>query len=171
MKPGLAILLAYPALACAPVADRPACLTAEELVAVLSASLGLEGASVEVLDHTRNPLPAGTAEFKPADLSPAGLWRGTWRYGEGRSTPVWARVRVKDRNGRTLAEWREGAAPEVLRGDIVRVEARSGGVRIAFEAAAESSGRRGDTVLVRNPDNGQRFRAIVEAAGKVAVQK
>jgi hypothetical protein len=171
MKLALAILLACPALACTPLPARETCLTAEALAPVLAASLGMEGVSLEVLDHTRNPLPPGWAEFARADLASGGLWRGTWRYGEGRSMPIWARVRVRDRDGETLAEWRQAEAPEVLRGGVVRVEVRSGSVRIAFDALAESSGRRGEAVLIRNPENGQRLRAIVEAAGKVAIQK
>ena len=50
-----------------------------------------------------------------------------------------------------------------------------GGVRarfdLAFDAAAETSGRVGEAITVRNPGNGQRFRAIVEAKGKAGVRK
>jgi flagella basal body P-ring formation protein FlgA len=42
---------------------------------------------------------------------------------------------------------------------------------VAFDAAAESSGHVGEHVIVRNPANGQRFRAVVEAHGKVGIRK
>jgi flagella basal body P-ring formation protein FlgA len=59
----------------------------------------------------------------------------------------------------------------IARGDQVRVEVHSGAVLLAFDAAAESSGHTGEAVTVRNPANGQRFRAVVEGPGKVGIQK
>jgi len=60
---------------------------------------------------------------------------------------------------------------EVEAGSTVQVQARSGAARLSFEARAESPGRTGDTVLVRNPATGKRFRAVVEAKGRVAVEE
>lgn len=142
-----------------------------ELLQTLEAAL--EGrARVELVDHTRTPVPLGHLEFTREGLDASGLWRGRVVYGDHRSVPVWARVRVSEREtGRPIAIWRVPEEPLVERGDPVEVEVRSGGVRLAFRAAAESGGRAGEAVLVRNPASGQRFRAVVEARGKVGIQK
>jgi flagella basal body P-ring formation protein FlgA len=66
-------------------------LTAEKLLPALQASL--PGALIEILDFSRYAVPAGTLEFKRDGLTPAGFWRGRVVY-EGRSAPVWAKVRV-----------------------------------------------------------------------------
>ena len=60
---------------------------------------------------------------------------------------------------------------EVERGEKVNVEVKSGEARLSFDAVAESSGRAGESVLIKNPDNGRRFQARVEAKGKVVVTK
>src|SRR5271170_626401 len=57
---------------------------------------------LEVTAHSREVLTAGEAQFplsgasKPSPLHPesAVLWRGYWRALDGRSTPIWARVRA-----------------------------------------------------------------------------
>jgi hypothetical protein len=121
---------------------------------------------VEILDFSRNPLPVGKPEFKASGLSPNGLWRGRWLYGDNRSVPIWARVRLP---GTILPK--PVPEREIGRGDKVRVEVKSGGVLLGFDAEAESSGHIGERVTVRNPVNGQRFRAIVEAPGKVGIRK
>jgi len=146
-------------------------LTEARLLPVLAAELDMPGARIEILDFTRNALPLGTLEFARSGLSPKGLWRGSLLYGEHRSVPIWARVRITAPDGQTVAEWQTPAQPVVLRGDTVRVEVLSGGVRLAFDAPAESSGHSGEAVVVRNPANGQRFRAIVEAAGQVKIER
>ncbi len=58
---------------------------------------------------------------------------------------------------------------EVQRGDTVEVEVESGAARLNFQGTAESGGRQGDRVMVKNPENGQRFAAQVEGKGKVSV--
>jgi flagella basal body P-ring formation protein FlgA len=60
---------------------------------------------------------------------------------------------------------------EVEAGQTVEVQARLGAARLTFEARAESGGRVGDRVVVRNPTTGKRFRATVEANGKVTVEE
>jgi flagella basal body P-ring formation protein FlgA len=69
-------------------------LTAEELLPVLRSALNIEGAGIEILDYGRYPVPRGTLEFTRAGLTATGLWRGRIVYAEGRSAPVWAKVRV-----------------------------------------------------------------------------
>jgi hypothetical protein len=147
-------------------------LTAERLLPVLEKALGETG--IEILDLGRYLLPPGTIEFTRAGLAPSGLWHGRVVSPEGRSTPVWVKIRMD----RLEMDGKESAAlqppsnqPEVGRGDRVAVEVHSGAARLAFEAKAESSGHAGDSVLVRNPENGRLFQAKVEGKGKVLVQR
>lgn len=128
----------------------------------------LKTPGLEILDFSHNPLPAGRAEFLANGLSPSGLWRGRWLFGDNRSMPIWARVRSV---GSPATARPPTAGPEIGRGDTVRVEVTSGGVLLAFDAAAENSGHTGERVTVRNPDNGQRLRAVVEAPGKAGIRK
>jgi hypothetical protein len=140
-------------------------LNSEILLDVLSSAGGVP--DIEIIDFSRNALPVGKPQFRADGLSASGLWRGRWLYGENRSVPIWARVQV---TGRTIPH-HSASQPEIKPGDTVRVEVRSGGVLLAFEAAAESSGHVGEPVTVRNPANGQRFRAVVEDRGKVGIRK
>ncbi|MEP6961261.1 MAG: flagella basal body P-ring formation protein FlgA [Acidobacteriota bacterium] len=145
-------------------------LTAAGLEDVLRANIN---ARIEVLDFSHNPLPRGTLDFPLSGLATSGLWRGRVVYGENRSAPVWARVRVTDViTGKPIVTPHSASAsPEVNRGATVRVEVSSGGVLLAFDGTAESAGRRGEAVVVRNTENGQKFRAVVEGPGKVAIRK
>lgn len=146
-------------------------LERDALLETLAAALG-RPAEIEVLDYSRRPLPVGRLEFRSGSLSSTGLWSGRLLYGENRSVPIWVRVRVTDpASGKSIAAPASSAGAEVLRGQSVRVEVTSGGVLLAFDAAAESSGHIGEAVTVRNPVNGQRFRAIVEAKGKAGIRK
>jgi flagella basal body P-ring formation protein FlgA len=61
--------------------------------------------------------------------------------------------------------------PDVQHGDKVEVTVSVGHVVLSFEAVAESSGHTGETVIVRNPENGRRFVARVQEAGKVGIRK
>jgi hypothetical protein len=61
--------------------------------------------------------------------------------------------------------------PEVQRGERVAVTVLCGAVQVKFDAETESSAHIGETVIVRNPENGRRFIARVEEAGKVVVKK
>jgi hypothetical protein len=126
---------------------------------------------VEIIDFSQQALPLGIPEFLEGGLDRSGMWHGRMIYGENRSVPVWARVRITDPSGRTIVTGRSSKGPEIAKGDAVRVEISSGGVLLQFDAAAESAGHVGEQVTVRNPVNGQRFRAVVEARGKVGVRK
>jgi flagella basal body P-ring formation protein FlgA len=81
-------------------------LTAEGLQPVLEKALGLDGARLEILDFSRAPIPRGTLEFTRTGLSPGGLWRGHVAYSQGRTAPVWAKVRVT-----TEQTWVEAVRP------------------------------------------------------------
>jgi hypothetical protein len=141
-------------------------LEAETLRATLRAALQVP--DLQLLDFSRNALPIGRPEFRQEGLSSAGLWRGKWLYGDNRSVPIWARVHSPSgsMNLRVLS-----GEQKIGRGETVRVGVHSGGVLLAFDAVAESSGHVGEQVTVRNPDNGQRFRAVVLAPGKVEIRK
>ncbi len=83
--------------------ERPTeLLTADKLLPVLRSAVAMEGAQIEVLDFSHFAIPLGTLEFKLASLTPAGLWRGRVIYGESRSAPIWAKVRVT-----TVSTWVE----------------------------------------------------------------
>lgn len=61
---------------------------------------------LEVVDHTRFPVPAGEVEWGAAAVRGADgtlLVRGVVRYGERRTVPLWARVKAKWRERRVLA--------------------------------------------------------------------
>jgi len=133
-------------------------LTAEKLRPLLEAAL--DGGPVEILGFSKYVVPQGTVEFARAGLATSGFWRGHVIYGDNRSAAVWAKVRTAG-----------ATSGSVGRGDTVRVEVRMGGVLLAFDAAAETSGRAGEAVLVKNPTNGRRFRALVEGNGKVSINK
>lgn len=140
------------------------------LLPLLREALG-DGADIDIIDFCCNPLPLGRPEFTRAGLSGSGLWRGRLVFGENRSAPIWVRVRLRDGAGGAVAGWNRSKEPLVASGDTVRVEVRSGAVLLAFDATAESAGHAGEGVIVRNPINGKRFRAVVEGKGKVAVRK
>jgi flagella basal body P-ring formation protein FlgA len=54
---------------------------------------------------------------------------------------------------------------------MVHVEVRIGAAHLALTGRAESAGHVGDTIAVRNPDSSKVFHAMVEAAGKVIVER
>ncbi len=114
-----------------------------------------------------SPLPGVTRVFHAADL--LRLARGN---GVALSAPP-AEVCFERGGGsvRTAKPPAEPAPLAVHRGDRVQVKVSAGGVVLKFESEAESSGRPGDTVVIRNPENGNRFAARVEDQGKVTVDK
>lgn len=131
-----------------------------------------QDAQIEILDFSRQLMPLGTPAFEESGLDRLGMWRGRMIYGDNRSVPIWVRVRVIDEaTGQTIVTGRVSKEPEIAKGDSVRVEISSGGVLLAFDASAESTGHIGEQVTIRNPANGQRFRAVVEGRGKVGVRK
>jgi flagella basal body P-ring formation protein FlgA len=60
---------------------------------------------------------------------------------------------------------------DVERGDHVAVEVKVGGAILDFDATAESSGRAGDSILIKNPDNGRTFQAVIQNKGHVLIEK
>ncbi len=195
--------------------------------AAVERAIAAAGVDAEVVAICDCLVPEGELELPPGGLAlaPGGggerIWRGRWRYGGGRSLPVWIKVRLREEavvvvaaddlpagrpieasqlriekrqapaGGRYLAELTQavGLIPRrpirrgealsaawlaspvaVVRGSTVEVTVQSGAAVLRFSAPAEGSARAGESVLVRNPLNGRRFRAVVEGANKVIVR-
>ena len=77
--------------------------------------------------------------------------------------------RVAIRKGTAIRRDALEAPKDVRQGDLVEVDVSSGGAHLRFEARAQSSGAIGETVAVQNPESSKRFRARIEAKGKVSV--
>lgn len=77
-------------------------LQRQAVLEALQASLGRPEASIELAEWSAFPVPAGRLEFPRSGLRPppeadpsrAVLWHGVVRTAEGRSYPVWARVKI-----------------------------------------------------------------------------
>jgi flagella basal body P-ring formation protein FlgA len=77
-------------------------ISAERMKQALVEALAVPGAKLELLDFSRQALPAGTLEFPRGGLGapPPGhpdvpvLWRGRLRYDGARSMAVWARIKA-----------------------------------------------------------------------------
>lgn len=80
-------------------------LTRESIQAALGSAAA--GASIELLDWSRYPVPHGEMQFPPGGRSRLGgreiLWRGYVGYGSSRRFAIWARVRVWVRQRRVVA--------------------------------------------------------------------
>lgn len=70
-----------------------------------------------------------------------------------------------------LLTWRDVARrPLVKRGELVQVSATDGRLVVTMKGLAKENGARGDTVLVRNPDSGRDFSALVIDENRVQVR-
>jgi flagella basal body P-ring formation protein FlgA len=81
-------------------------LTAEQIRAALVSSVGIQDASIEVIDFPRQNIPSGRLEFPRSGLtrpsasrpdSPA-FWRGVVRYSPHHTLAIWASVRLSIRH-------------------------------------------------------------------------
>jgi flagella basal body P-ring formation protein FlgA len=79
----------------------------------------------------------------------------------------WPRLAI--RAGSAIRTDQLEQAREVMRGSTVHVDVRDGAARLELDAVAEASGDAGEFIPVRNPSSGRRFRARVEASGRVSV--
>jgi flagella basal body P-ring formation protein FlgA len=79
----------------------------------------------------------------------------------------WPRLAI--RAGSAIRTDQLEQAREVMRGSTVRVDVRDGAARLELDGVAEASGGVGEFIPVRNPASGKRFRARVEAPGRVSV--
>ena len=77
-------------------------LSREDILAALEAALGLQDATVELVEFSSEPLPHGRLEFSRAGLSKpphavadaAVVWRGRLLYDGQHSFSVWAKVKI-----------------------------------------------------------------------------
>ena len=155
------IVLAVRAHACQLVeGDR---IRAADLAAAAPAFAKLDPA----IEIGLSPLPGIKRIFSPADLI-----RLARANGIDLAAPP-SEVCFERRGGSARTATKPIAIPPVAvhRGDRVTVTVVSGDVLLKFESEAESAGRLGETVIVRNPENGNRFTARVEEEGKVSVKK
>ncbi len=123
--------LAQPASACF---ERPASRLSEDAVRVaVESALQPLGAQATIVDFSRHPLPAGRLEFSPSAL-PAPLpgkanhpviWRGVLRHGEGRTVPVWVRLRLHATWSRLVAARKLEPGRPIEAGDV-RLEVAAG---------------------------------------------
>jgi flagella basal body P-ring formation protein FlgA len=98
-------------------------LTVETLLTTLKQALAMDTAEIEILDYSRYGVPRGRLEFTRAGLSAAGLWRGRVAYDQGRSAPVWAKVRITTQQ--TWVEAAESLPPDRII-DATRLAVRTG---------------------------------------------
>ncbi len=144
----LGVRLPEPASAC--FERRMEALNREQVHAAMERALKDPQVRIEVMEWSRQPVPAGTLEFPISGLArpPASdaaapvLWKGWVRYGSGRRYPVWARVRVRAKGVRVVATvpLKPG---RLIRNDDVRLEEYEGfpGARAWFASIEEVSGR------------------------------
>ncbi len=81
-------------------------LTEEKLLPVLRNALGVDAATIDILDFIHMDIPRGSLEFSRAGLNGSGLWRGQVVYAPSRSVPIWVKVRVT-----VEKTWVEAARP------------------------------------------------------------
>ena len=164
---GISLQESPPPVACFERASQM--LTEEMLADALGKALDEPGASIQIVDFSRQPIPLGKLEFERNGLDSNGLWQGSLMYGKNGSVPVWARVQITGSQGEQIAFWpvAVNTAPEVVAGETIQVEVVRGQVLLA---AAQSTGHRGETVLVQNPATGQSFSAIVQGPKHVRVK-
>ncbi len=102
--------------------------TQESFVAALQSALGAD-VRMELIDFSRKPVPPGEITFARDDLripssatpeTPV-LWRGEVVYGDRRSTPIWARVRISKQATQVVAT-RDLRAGEALGAADLAVE-------------------------------------------------
>lgn len=80
-------------------------LTIEQIRAAMRAELGAGTPRIEVLDFSRQAVPAGELRFPRSGLVPpaadhpvaAAFWRGVVRYSDRHTIAVWARVRILEK--------------------------------------------------------------------------
>jgi flagella basal body P-ring formation protein FlgA len=126
-------------------------ITEERVVATADLRTGRPIEPGQILLQMREEFPtAGSFAGKIEDV--AGKWP---------RTPIRAGTEIRVD---TL-----GTAKEVAHGDAVRVDVSAGATHLEFQGVAETSGAVGEFISVRNPDSNKRFRARVEARGRVSV--
>ena len=112
---------------------RARVLTADDVLPVLQASLGMPDARIEIEELSRYAVPEGLVVFPRTGLQrqPAGqrdaavLWKGYVQYGRSSQKPVWARVRILAERTVTVART-DLPAGEPIRSEQLRMEVVEG---------------------------------------------
>jgi hypothetical protein len=161
MKSALMILCALPAWACVPVdGDR---ILGKDLAAANVQFASLDPA-IEIGFSPR----AGVTRVLPS----AELFAMARKFDIATAGPMGSACFIRALPvGATPVAKSATSIPEVRRGEKVSVEVTSGAALVHFQADAESGGRTGEPVLIRNPESGKLFQAMVEGKGKVVVQR
>lgn len=108
------------------VVRRTSLPTREEVAAAVLRAFAGRQVEVSILQLSELPVPPGVVEFEIAQLPAASsdntvLWRGTHRDLEGQTRPFWARLRIKEKVCRLVAN-EALAAARPLSGDLVKRE-------------------------------------------------
>src|SRR5579872_6279164 len=77
-------------------------LSADPLQKALEAGLNLPGASIEIVDYSRDPVPSGQLDFPRSGLGTPSryepdtpiIWRGRLKYAQHSTIAVWVKVRI-----------------------------------------------------------------------------
>ena len=106
-------------------------LTRKRLLGALRAALKRPDAELELMDFSQAPVPVGKRRFRLSQLPrpPRGragpvVWRGVLLYGEHRSVPVWARVRIAVRRRCLVAVHDLAAGQPIRAADVVEKTVR-----------------------------------------------
>jgi len=138
-------------------------LSADEVLAAVTASVADSSARVEVVDFSRQPVPEGSliadqSSAFSAAANPAApiLWRGWVRSGEQRRTAAWAHVFVRVPRT-TLVAARDIRPGEIIGLGIVQSELRMASLSVAAGAPNQDSviGKQARSLIRR----GQEIRA------------
>jgi len=106
-------------------------LSPEKLLPALRIALAIDDAKIEILDFSRNGVPAGTLQFTRAGLNANGLWRGQLTYSQDRSVAIWVKARIT-----TEQTWVEALDPLAVAKPITREQlVVRKGPRFPFAAA------------------------------------
>ena len=128
-----------------------ALVTVPRILAVADLRPGSPVTAVQLAAQTREEFPSA-APFALRIDQVSGYW-----------------PRVVIRAGSAVRTDQLEAPKAVMRGGTVHVEVRNGAASLELDGVAEASGAVGDFVPVVNPSTHKRFRARVEAAGRVSV--
>jgi flagella basal body P-ring formation protein FlgA len=146
---------------CVERAVRP--ISIEQMNAALVTGLSRSDAELELVEFSRQPVPAGKLEFKRAGLNrpplqapdAAVLWRGRLIYDDRRSAMVWARVKISVDQTLLVAAQDIGVGTVITAQEIKEIHERQ------FPFVEPSPAVRADII-------GKRTRRLIPAGQKLA---
>lgn len=127
-------------------------LTAGQIRAAIMSSmsnLGIEDASIEVIDFPRQAIPSGQLEFPRSGLTPPpasrrdgpAFWRGAIRYSPQHTLPIWTSVRLSIRRKIITAARDIPRGVIISAGDLAEVERDIFPFSARLEANGDALGR------------------------------